>query len=50
MFQWMLVVYVYSCALLSAVMHIGAGNVVILVTRVYQNLRKENVNRGLRFL
>ncbi len=45
----MLAVYVYSCALRSAVIHIGAGYVIILGTWAYQSLRIENDNDGLRF-
>ena len=33
---------------LGAVIHIGAGYVVILVVRVYQNLQTESDNSGLR--
>ena len=44
------VVYVYSCALRSDVMHIGAGSIVILTGWVYQSLQVENDDCGLRFL
>ncbi len=42
--------YVYSCTLRSAVIHIGAGYVVILIKRVFQNLQVGNDSWRLRFL
>lgn len=45
----MLVAYVITCILLNAVIHIGAGYIVILGTWVYQSLNRENDNGGLRF-
>ena len=46
----MSVAYVFTCTFQSAVVHIGAGYIVILGTWAYQSLQKENDDDGLRFL